>query len=334
MRTLQGMFAARMLSIDPNSVRVSVRGFHEADVRITKHLEEIGEVFLRGYHLALAEPYAPLPQNCSLADHLAEIPQQQRGFAFEGAAMGLGLQDILFRGRWKRFHGFLHGIAAKYNYLAYVGIGWAIAAIPWTRCRVGRAITSLDPLLRWLVIDGYGFYHGYFRWKKYVVAKDRRRCLRGYESRAFDQGLGRSLWFVEGADAAQIAARIGEFLPSRRGDLWSGVGLACSYAGGVDAGVICRLQEAAGMHRAELSLGAAFAAKARLQAGNLTHDTEQACDLLCGLSAADAARVSDDCLCEVGGVGEQTRYEAWRQAVRSRFVHRPQWAKVSQEVPA
>src|SRR3712207_8380154 len=47
-----------------------------------------------------------------------------------------------------------------------------------------------------------------------------------------DQGLGRSLWFVQGADVRRIPATVNAFPAERRPDLWSGLGLACGYAGG------------------------------------------------------------------------------------------------------
>ena len=305
----------RLFAIDASSVRIAVRGFRVVDARITDRLELIGKVFLQGYHLGLDATNTTV-----LCRRLDETPNEQRGFAYEGAAMGLGVQDIVLGRRWSACRQLLQETAAQHAYLIHVGIGWAIAAIPWTRYRVGKAVAALDPLLRWLAIDGYGFHHGYFYWRKYVDAGKQCRCLTGYQRRAFDQGLGRCIWFVTGADPSQILRNITALSPARRGDVWSGVGLACSYAGGVDSDVIYRLRDVAGIHRAELSLGAAFAAKARSQAANPAPHTETACSVLCGLSAARAAQVSDECLRQVATVKVEERYEAWRQVVRSRFA--------------
>src|SRR6185436_14746696 len=111
--------------------------------------------------------------------------------------------------------------------------------------------------------------------------------------RAFDQGLGRSLWFVSGANVDRARAWIEAFAPTRRRDLWSGVGLAATYAGGLDRAGLEALRSAAPDYRAELAQGAAFAAEARRRAGNLVAHTETACAVLCDLSAEGAARITE-----------------------------------------
>ena len=42
----------------------------------------------------------------------------------------------------------------------------------------------------------------------------------------FDQGLGRSFWFVNGGNPELIAQTIHSFPDSRQADFWSGIGLA------------------------------------------------------------------------------------------------------------
>ncbi len=127
--------------------------------------------------------------------------------------------------------------------MTYVGIGWLLARLPggiqgYLRRlqQVGAKglspLQKLDPLLGWLAIDGYGFHQGYFHWRKYIQGILPPKNLSGYSCRVFDQGLGRSLWFVKGANIHAIEEAIAQFQPQRRADLWSGIGLACGYAGG------------------------------------------------------------------------------------------------------
>ena len=82
-------------------------------------------------------------------------------------------------------------------------------------------------------MDGYGFYEGFFSWRRTVEEKVIPSRLAGYARRAFDHGLGRSLWFSTGANVDRIVVTIGAFPESRQGDLWAGIGLACAYAAGV-----------------------------------------------------------------------------------------------------
>src|SRR5262249_5496275 len=139
------------------------------------------------------------------------------------------LLDCFTPWRKDRWQTFTEHLARPHIYMMHVGLGWTLA-------RLRRSVTShlakLDPLLCWLVVDGYGFHEGYFSWRRYVEQQATPVQLNGYERRVFDQGLGRSVWFVKGADVAAVASAIYAFPSARHDDLWSGVGLACAYAGG------------------------------------------------------------------------------------------------------
>jgi hypothetical protein len=98
--------------------------------------------------------------------------------------------------------------------------------------------------------------------------------------------------------------------------LWSGIGLACAYAGGVERVGLERLREAATGYRGHLAQGAAFAAKTRVRAGNPTLCTEHACQVICGLSATEAAEVSDIHLENLPRNERVPAYEVWRQRIQ------------------
>src|SRR5262249_6440948 len=144
--------------------------------------------------------------------------------------------------------------------------------------------------------------------------------IRGYARRAFDQGLGRSLWFVNCADAKRIAGTIAQFDEPRRADLWSGIGLACAYAGAYAGTDLDELFAAAHKYRPELAQGAAFAAKARLRAGNLVPHTERACEAFCGTSAREAAEITDYALKDLPQHGPDPAFELWRRRIQGEFT--------------
>lgn len=305
----------RLLGISPEETTCARRGFRPAGADAHRTLERIGQVFLQGYHAALesSEPEA-------LAGRLDAIDRPVRGFAFEGAAMGLSILDHLVPAGRSRWLAFANGPGSPHVYMVHVGVGWVIARLPWLRYRIGHAIGDLDPLLRWLAVDGYGFHEGYFHWPRSVRKQAVPRRLSGYAVHAFDQGLGRSLWFVEGADVNRIPLTIAAFPVSRRADLWSGVGLACAYAGGVDRAAMTRLWTSAADYRAHLAQGAAFAAKARQRAGNLSEHTELACHVFCGVSANVAAAVADVALKNAVPTEADPAYEVWRQHIREQLI--------------
>jgi hypothetical protein len=310
-----------LLGLSPEEASFARRGFRVGDPSARARLEHVGRTFIEGYNAALLES-----DPARLADRVGAVEAEARGFAYEGAAMALALLDGLTPWRRGRFRALLGGPAASHAYMLHVGFGWALARLPG---RPRRALRRLDPLLRWLALDGYGFHQGYFHWNTFINAKAEPQGLSGYARRAFDQGLGRSLWFVEGADVGRVAARVGTFRAARRGDLWAGAGLACAYAGGVDRLGLEALRTACpGPDRPKLAQGAAFAAKARQRAGNPAPHTALACDVLCGLTADEAAGVTDDALNGLPRDGDDDgrgpgdggpAYEAWRARIQARF---------------
>jgi enediyne biosynthesis protein E3 len=175
-------------------------------------------------------------------------------------------------------------------------------------------------LLRWLLVDGYGFHEGFFHHPRYLAGQLPPARLRGYARRVFDQGLGRCLWFIEGTDVRRIGATIQTFARERHSDLWSGVGLASVYAGELNSADLRALCETAGHHLPELAQGAAFAAKARLRAGNPTPYTDVACRAISGTPARKAAQITDLALENLPATGPEPAYEVWRRRIQARFA--------------
>jgi hypothetical protein len=184
---------------------------------------------------------------------------------------------------------------------------------------VDRFLARLDPLLRWLAVDGYGFHEVFFHAPRYAAGGLPPARLRGYARRAFDQRLGRGFWFVHGGDVRRIIAAIRQLSPERRADLWSGVGLAAAYAGEAGADELATLKEGAGSCSPELAQGAAFGAKARMLAGNASAYTDVACRVLCDRSAEDAAAITDACLDDLPADSAQPSYEIWRRRIQQHF---------------
>jgi hypothetical protein len=136
--------------------------------------------------------------------------------------------------------------------------------------------------------------------------------------RVFYQGFGRSMWFVHGCDFHSILKTISSFPALYQGDAWSGIGLACAYAGGAIAPDMEEAVSLAGSFRCALAQGAAFAAKARQLAGNETAHTEQACAALAGLKAEEAAALCDRALAQVNR-NSSSPYREWRELVQKHF---------------
>ena len=286
----------------------------------------MGKTFLTGYGAAVG---AATP--AAAEAEIEQLPDWLRGFAYEGAGMGLAVLDGLPFGRSGNVARFLATERGQdYQYLAYVGIGWAMARLPRFRWPKPAA---LDPVLVPLVLDGYGFHQAYFHTARYVHGQYQEPDFpwpggrRGsYANHAIDQGIGRASWFVCGTDPLLVADLIDSFPEARRADLWSGVGLAATYAGGVDDGTSTAEQDLrtvalrAGHHRPNLAQGSAFAANARVRAGIVPAHTALATGILCGTTPEEAARTADRLRPEYQADADVPAYEIWRQRIADAFV--------------
>jgi hypothetical protein len=305
---------------DIAQTKLDVRGFHYNGETARAQLETVGESFLTGFGHA-----AEAPSTEDLESALETVPYAFKGFAYEGAAMALTILDALPFGRSRRVARFLDGRGGtEHVYMAYVGIGWAMARLP--RFRWPKA-SAFDPLLRWLVLDGYGFHQAYFRTDTYVHEQhvDTRFDWPGHGPRAdvghvIDQGVGRAMWFVGGADPAEVARLIGRFPERRHADLFSGAALAVTYAGGVDEQAVHDFARFAGEHRGAVAQGAAFAAEARVRAGLVLPHTATATRVLCGTTPEHAARITQDVRAGLHDRPDASAYQTWRRRIADQFV--------------
>jgi hypothetical protein len=315
--TVMGRARRRLFTPSSREVTFARRGFPVSDAGRQANLEGIGTTFLEGYGYGMA--------GRTIADiqaSLETVERPARGFAYEGCAMALGVRDGLRLAGQHWIRDFLAGPAEPHIYMAYIGVGWAMARLPRMRW---RAIMPQDTLLRWLALDGYGFHQAYFRTEQYVTGQYQAAIPlfqpAGYANRAADQGIGRALWFVNGSDVERVSATIGGFAPQRRGDLWSGAALASVYAGGVDEADLKLMTEMAGEYLPNAAQGAAFAVKARVLAGLVTPHTEAGARAYCHMSVQEVAEVCDQAREGLPDAsGSIPSFEVWRERIGKRLT--------------
>jgi hypothetical protein len=327
-----GRVLHKLLAPPVSEVTFSRRGFHVGQPESRDYLEQVGRWFLTGLEYGMT-----IAGEQELATQLETVPWEYRGFAYEGASMALAILDGMLPGKAGRLDKFIAGPGAHQTYTSHVGAGWAMARLPRP---LRSRIRLRDPLLRWLALDGYGFHEAYFHSSR-VVGEHRPPRLvwipAGSAQNAVhvvDQGIGRALWFVCGADVEYLSGTIAGFTPDRRADLWAGVGLAAAYAGAPSLAVSEGHQELATAQAAERSIrelaaraggylpdvaqGAAFAAKARYRPGLVTSQTAIAVRVLCGMDVADAARCTDEARPSDPAIAGA--YQAWRNRIRRHFT--------------
>lgn len=285
--------------------------FKRGSTGASQHIGTIFSTVIGSYHMTLEDSRLE-----TLVPQLELIDAELRGFAYQGAALGLMQLDLMFPWK-KRLPAFLTGPASPYIYPVYMGAGVAMA-------RIGKIpepfLIQLDPVLKWLVIDGYGWHYGIFSRRLALEEKTFPEHLSPYARRIFDQGLGRAIWYSTGADVTRVAALLSAFPEARQPDLWIGVGFACAYAGGAERSAIEALTQLAEPYRLKLVVGAAIAAKGRQRAGNLVPHTNTACEILCGISSEAAAHITDVALQGLPANKREPAYEIWRQRIEAHFA--------------
>jgi hypothetical protein len=302
-----GALRHALFGLGPRDVAGPVARFQGAEPPVRDRLCGIVDSFVLGYNLSMRSD--TLEQ---MVDQLLEHEHERQGFAFEGAGMGLALRAMFTPGN-RMLEQYLAGPGKPHTYMINVGAGWAFARFGWRHEVVWE---QLGKTWHWLAWDGLGFHEVFFNYDRTIVQQLGRPAQGGFTAAAYDQGIGRAIWFVGHADPQKVAALIGSFPEERRADLWGGIGLAATYAGGVPLEALQALVRAAGEHATELSVGSALAWETRVTAGNPAPHNTLAVRVLAG-GEPDVVLAAVRALLAELGEGEAV-YPAIREGLRKR----------------
>jgi len=163
---------------------------------------------------------------------------------------------------------FLQNYAENHATQVHIGLGWALGQ---ERLSTDEYLDKLQPLLSWRILDGYGYYDGFFRRRK-VLQGLLPEGVVGQAVNVYTQGVGRSLWYTSKGSISKLLKMI-EMLPQERhADLWRGIGIASTYVGGLDTELSHKLWEVAGSYQNRLAAGAALAIKSRVAAKTIAEE--------------------------------------------------------------
>lgn len=298
-----------LLQLSPNEALFATRGFSSSNESIKLSLERVGKVFIGGLNASLAARDVG-----TIRQHVEETLAADRGFAAEGATMGAALADALPFGP-PLLVATIAAFKQEFEYLTHVGAGWALARAPWRRRQI---LAPLDPIHWWLAIDGLGFHDTYFYHR--CVVDGWRRKQSGYGIFAYDQGVGRALWFVSGGSVAAATRLITRFANERQSDLWAGLGLAMTYAGPVTADDAADVLRRAGRNTPWLAQGVAFGCAARAGAHHIPAHTGLMATLVWGKAAGELAELVGEWRRHLPSKEtDPPRYQTWRQSVARDF---------------
>jgi hypothetical protein len=247
----------------------------ERNPQIVSQIEKIRYVFQHALYIVTEQ------DELAIQEYLQNSDPEFRAVAYEGVAMGFALKDLP-AGTLQLWRSFMR--TAKVSYLPhiYIGLGWALA-----KQKIPSLIflDGLDPLMLFRVLDGFGYYDGTFKQIKTINNKERSACIEPKDYMAYDQGVGRSIWYHAKGEIEKVSYMVKTFSEDRHTDLWRGIGVASTFVGGIDEATFRDLWHNAGNHQSQLAVGAAFAARARVQTNSMTSAVESACRVWCNRPA-------------------------------------------------
>ena len=250
------------------------------------------EMIVDGYNAGMDSSISALTRQ------IQSLPITERRVLFEGAAGGLFTAYLDGLIEYETIDAFLAQTDPYRVAITGLGLGTALSHTD----TVLTCIQGVNPSYwSWMTYDAHGFHDGLFRWKMAISEKCTPPQTSILWSRAYDQGLGRSLFFVAGADPRIILRLIDKFPVERRADLWSGVGLMVAYWGALDVKDLRLLLKRSGEYRPVLQAAVAFAASLRLGADEPRDFTEAASQIICRAHSEEVARVADHCMLKYQG---------------------------------
>ena len=218
----------------------------------------------------------PLEDNLSeLVTRLEECDPEFLSLAYEAASYKIAVgKDLSI---WKEF---LLNYAKKHSVQVHIGLGWAAARMNTPIEELTEFVSSEN--IRY-VMDGSGFYYGTFK-KRVAIENKQQYSNLGEYGAYFDEGLGRSIWYSSQGNLDEIEKTIDSFPVNRKPNIWRGIGIAFTYAGGFDLNTIISLKKNSGKFVEQVKAGVASVAKTRITAGTINDYTRLVCKEICDLT--------------------------------------------------
>jgi enediyne biosynthesis protein E3 len=256
-----------------------------AQTDIGQRIQKIKEIFQQAFAISTNQEDLNL-----LLSQFENTENTYRSVAYEAAAVAMAIKDFSKSNTLGCWRSFMEGPAALHSAQVHAGLGWAMAQ---QRISVSPLIESLEPLMRFRMLDGCGYYNGIFRQRQTIMGQLVPQDVEGKFMRGYDQGVGRSLWYISKGDYASIPGMVARFPISRHIDLWRGIGIACAYVGCGDDSILRELFSWSFPFHIQLSVGAALVTRSRSIAKAHTQDMELACQVWCNRSSQQVLWVTE-----------------------------------------
>lgn len=290
-----------MLSLVSNETQQSGNAYAD-------ELRATSDVFLKGLFRGLSGNHV-----LTEAASFAAGEMQYLGVFLEGNAMGLALSDYLTPAKRKRWNTLRCEIENRHPYEVHTALGMALGMF-------GGKIDNATSLWQWFVLDGLGFQQGLLHPDKFIERRIRsRRALSAQGAKVFDQGLGRSIWFQSAGDVQRACESVEKFDHERHADLWTGLGVAVAHVGNLPESSLTYLRARAEKHAASFAVGIAIAAHVRHLNGTGKEVADNACRIIAGVSAQEAAAIVEHSYAAVYGSTTNDIHMRWQDAISQKL---------------
>lgn len=207
----------------------------------------------------------------------AEVPTY-RSIGYEGASYLLAYQDLAETGKLDRWRIFHKRAGLQHPFHIDIGLGWAYAKLRMNPLGQTGPIQRLQDRM---ILDGIGYYFALFRGRRTLKQHQIPPIIPPEQWSAFNQGIGRRIWYTAQGDIERCLHLLRSFPSSRHPALWRGIGLACGYVGGADHGTLAQLVQEAAEHKTQFKTGIALAAISRDASRSINDSTQLACQVVC-----------------------------------------------------
>ena len=267
---------------------------------VEERMQRLQEVFKAAK--AIAEATTDLAK---LVEEIEALDEVFVSVAYEAASMGVALTDLANGNdlvQWKKWLEYGQAHATQ----VYIGLGWALGQ---QQVNLLDFIKAETPILSWRILDGCGYYDGFFR-KRKVQQGIYPNTLTDNVLEVYMQGVGRSLWYTTKGKLPKLEkwllALPKKFLPS----LWRGIGIASTYVGGGTTEYWQELYQQADAYQANLLAGAVMAVSSRVQAQTADNCHLGGFETWTAISVTEANLLAENAKKEALSTGDNV-YRTW-----------------------
>ncbi|TNE76336.1 MAG: DUF1702 family protein [Bacteroidetes bacterium] len=215
---------------------------------VGQNINEIERLFMEISHsfkkdLSIAE----------LIEKLDAVEPKFRSIGYESASYVLGDLDLQDKNDLKNWSKLYASADENHRFHMIIGLGWSIA-------KSGNSTLPItdwedDRVFRSMVLDGMGYYYALYRPRRTLTKKIYPDWLMGDDLKAFDQGIGRRLWYLYHDNQTKLIEILSTLSEDRIPSLYTGLGIAFTYVSGFDEREVVSLKKMAGPNWKEMRKG-------------------------------------------------------------------------------